>query len=153
MYAAGLTMKKENLPLFTQRFEEYVAGIIEPHQLIPVVEIDTMLELTDITPKFYRIIKQFQPFGPGNMAPVFMTENVVDNGQSRPVGANNEHLKLTLIQENDPFKVYPAIAFNLSKYFKKLSGGIPFDICYTLDENCFRGVNAIQLKIKDIKLD
>ena len=98
MYAAGLTMKKENLPLFTQRFEEYVAGIIEPHQLIPVVEIDTMLELTDITPKFYRIIKQFQPFGPGNMAPVFMTENVVDNGQSRPVGANNEHLKLTLIQ-------------------------------------------------------
>ncbi len=153
MYAAGLTMKKDNLPFFIDRFEKYVASIIEPHQLIPVVEIDTMLELGQISSKFYRIIKQFQPFGPGNMAPVFMTENVVDNGQSRPVGSNNEHLKLTLIQENDPFKVYPAIAFNLSKYFKNVSSGIPFDICYTLDENYFRGVSAIQLKIKDIKID
>ena len=147
------TMKKENLSSFIERFENYVAKVIEPHQLIPVVEIDTMIELSEITAKFYRIIKQFQPFGPGNMAPVFMSENVVDNGQSRPVGTNNEHLKLTLIQENDPFKVCPAIAFNLSRYFKKLSGGVPFDVCYTLDENYFRGVSAIQLKIKDIKVD
>ncbi len=153
MYAAGLTLKKENLTRFIDKFEQVVTENIEAFQLIPVVEIDTMLELNEITPKFYRILRQFQPFGPENMAPVFMTENVIDNGMGRSVGNNNEHLKMTLIQEKEPFKVYQAIGFNLSKHYKKVTSGIPFDICYTLDENNFRGKSSIQLKVKDIKFD
>jgi single-stranded-DNA-specific exonuclease len=153
MYAAGLTMKKENLSRFIEKFEQVVTENIEAFQLIPVVEIDTMLELNEITPKFYRVLRQFQPFGPENMAPVFMTENVIDNGMGRSVGSNNEHLKMTLIQEKEPFKVYQAIGFNLSKYYKKVTSGIPFDICYTLDENNFRGKSSIQIKVKDIKFD
>jgi single-stranded-DNA-specific exonuclease len=153
MYAAGLTLKKENLEKFMARFEQTVQNTIEPHQLVPVVEIDTVISLFDITEKFYRIIKQFQPFGPENMAPVFMVENVVDNGQGRMVGVQNEHLKLNLIQENEPFKIYQAIGFNLAQHYTRISSGQPFDVCFTLDENNFRGIETIQLKLKDVKFD
>lgn len=153
MYAAGLTLKRENLQAFTDRFEKFVSENIEKHQLIPSVEIDTQIELSDITPRFYRIIKQFQPFGPENMAPVFMSENVADNGMGRTVGNNNEHLKLHLIQEADPFKVYPAIGFNMGAFYPKIAKTNSFDICYNIDENEYRGVSTLQLKIKDIKFD
>ena len=152
-YAAGLTMKVQNLPKFRERFEKIVSETIDPEQLIPVVEIDTELQLTDITEKFFRIIKQFEPFGPGNISPVFLSENVVDNGYGRTVGNNGEHLKLTLIQEEHPFKVFPAIGFHQGSYFGKINKGAPFDICYQLMENEYRGKVNLQINLLDMKFD
>ncbi|MBN2697475.1 MAG: single-stranded-DNA-specific exonuclease RecJ [Bacteroidales bacterium] len=152
-YAAGLTMKLKNLSVFSERFETFVNENIHPDQLIPVVEIDTEIPLSKIDEKFYRIIKQFKPFGPENMAPVFLTENVVDNGCGKMVGPNGEHLKLALVQEDNPFRVFPAIAFQQGTVYQKLKNGAAFDICYSLEENAFRGEVNIQLNIKDIKLD
>jgi single-stranded-DNA-specific exonuclease len=152
-YAAGLTMKIKNLQKFTERFEEIVSENINPEQLIPVVEIDTELQLKEINEKFFRILKQFQPFGPENLNPVFLSENVVDNGYGRTVGNNGEHLKLTLIQEENPFKVFPAIAFHQGQEFQKINKGAPFDICYQLLENEFRGRVNLQIQIQDIKFD
>ncbi len=152
-YAAGLTMKLNNVNSFQERFEKVVQEMILPDQLIPVVEIDTELQLSDINEKFFRILAQFQPFGPENMAPVFLTENVSDNGTGKPVGMNAEHLKLSLVHEKDPYRVFPAIAFQQGKLFPKISGGQGFDICYSLDENVFRGESTIQINIKDIKVD
>jgi single-stranded-DNA-specific exonuclease len=152
-YAAGLTMKISNVERFSERFEQIVKDTIDPEQLIPVVEIDTELNLKDISEKFYRILKQFQPFGPENNSPVFLSENVVDNGYGRTVGSRGEHMKLTLIQEENPFKVFPAIAFHQGERFTKVSKGIPFDICYQLMENEFRGQVNLQINIMDIKFD
>ncbi len=152
-YAAGLTMKLNNVSKFIKRFEQVVEEKIHPDQLIPVVEIDTDLELPEIDDKFYRILKQFRPFGPDNMAPVFLTENVVDNGEGKAVGTNNEHLKLSLVHEDEPFKVFPAIAFGQGNKLSKIKGGLAFDICYSVDQNNFRGNSTLQLNIKDIKTD
>jgi single-stranded-DNA-specific exonuclease len=152
-YAAGLTMKVQNLPRFKDRFEQVVSENIDPDQLIPVVEIDTELQLTEITDKFFRILKQFQPFGPENSSPVFLSENVVDNGYGRTVGNNGEHLKLTLIQEENPFKVFPAIGFHRGSDFAKVNKGVPFDICYQLMENDFRGRVSLQIHLLDMKFD
>ncbi len=152
-YAAGLTLKEQNVQRFRERFEAVVEEAILPDQLIPVVEIDTEIQLSEITDNFYKVLKQFQPFGPENMNPVFLTENVVDNGEGKIVGVNTEHLKLSLVQEEDPFRVFPAIAFQQAQQLKKIQGGKAFDICYSLEENNFRGVSNIQLNIKDIKTD
>ena len=152
-YAAGLTMKVQNLPKFRERFEKIVCDTIHPEQLIPVIEIDTELQLKDITDKFFNILKQFEPFGPENSSPVFLSENVVDNGYGRTVGSNGEHLKLTLIQEENPFKVIPAIGFHQGSIFERINKGAPFDICYQLLENEFRGRVNLQIHILDIKFD
>lgn len=152
-YAAGMTMKVHNLPRFREQFEKIVSETINPEQLIPVVEIDTELQLTEITEKFFRILKQFEPFGSENISPVFLSENVVDNGYGRIVGTNGEHLKLTLIQEENPFKVFPAIGFHQGKIFEKINKGVPFDICYQLMENDFRGRVSLQINLLDIKFD
>ena len=152
-YAAGLTLKIENIPRFQQRFEKFVADTIDAEQLIPVVEIDTEISLSEISPRFFRILKQFEPFGPGNMAPVFLTENVVDNGTGKQVGSNGEHLKLNLIQEEDPYKVYPAIAFQQGNLYKHINMGQGFDACYSLEENEFMGRVNLQMNIKDVKFD
>ena len=146
-------MKVQNLPVFIERFENMVVDTIDPEQLIPVVEIDTELQLKDINDKFFRILKQFRPFGPENLNPIFISENVVDNGYGRMVGSNGEHLKLTLIQEENPFKVFPAIAFHQGHQFKHINKGNPFDICYQLVENDFRGRVNIQIQISDMKYD
>jgi len=151
MFAAGVTLKPENVPAFKARFEEYVSKNIKKDQLLPSIEIDGQLELCDITPKFYRVLKQFQPFGPENMSPVFLTKNVVDNGCGRVVGNTNEHLKLELIQEAEPFRVYPAIGFQMAQHFKIVNKGNAFDVCYSIEENEFRGITTLQIRIKDIK--
>ena len=153
MYAAGLTLKIENVPEFTKRFEEIVRKTIHDEQLIPQVNIDSRLDLNNVTPKFYRILKQFQPFGPGNLAPVFVTKNVADNGEGRIVGLSKEHLKLSLIREDDPFMNFPAIAFQQANLFEYIHSGDFFDICFSIDENCFRGITNLQLNIKDIKVN
>jgi single-stranded-DNA-specific exonuclease len=152
-YAAGLTMKLENISRFQQKFEKYVCETITPEQLIPVVEIDTEIKLKDITPDFFSMLNRFEPFGPENTAPIFLTENVVDNGAGKKVGANGDHLKLNLIQEEDPYKVYPAIAFQQGYRYNGISSGNAFDICYSVEENEFMRRKNLQLNIKDIKLD
>jgi single-stranded-DNA-specific exonuclease len=151
MFAAGVTMKIENVEKFTKRFEENVSKTIRKDQLKPTILIDAQLELCEISPKFYRILKQFQPFGPENMSPVFLTKNVVDNGSGRIVGTNNEHLRLELIQEAQPFCTYPAIGFQLSEHYKYISKGNPFDVCYSIEENEFRGNTSLQIRLRDIK--
>jgi single-stranded-DNA-specific exonuclease len=152
-YAAGLTLKISNVQRLRDRFEEIVKDTINPDQLIPQIEIDTELNLKNITPEFFKVLKQFEPFGPNNTNPVFFAENVVDNGNAKVVGSGEEHLKLSLIQEEEPYNVFPAIAFNQSHHYNKISKGLGFDIAYTLNENHFRGVITIQLNIKDIKVD
>jgi single-stranded-DNA-specific exonuclease len=151
MYAAGLTMKKENFKPFKKLFEEIVADSIMHEQLVPCIEVDMELNLNEINPKLYRILKQFEPFGPDNMAPVFFTENVVDDGTGRPVGNSKEHLKLNILHESEPFKPYPAIGFNLADFYPYVSKGYPFDVCYCIEENEYRGNTNLQLRIKDIK--
>lgn len=151
MYAAGLTLKEENLAKFSEKFEAFVAGKITKELLTPIVNIDSFLDFRQITPKFFRVLKQFQPFGPGNLSPVFITENVYDNGNGRKVGSDNGHLKLELIQEDEPYRHISAIAFNKSEHFDHMQAGNPVDICYSIAENYYRGIANIQLRIKDIR--
>ena len=151
VYAAGLTMKEENLPEFSRRLDEFVAGKITSEMLTPVVEVDARLDFSQITPKFFRILKQFQPFGPGNGNPVFLTENVYDAGNGRKVGGGGMHMKLDLIQESQPYHQIPAIAFNMADYYEYIRGGNPLDVCYSIVENFYRGNSSIQLRVRDIK--
>lgn len=150
MYAAGLTLKEENLPEFCRRIEVFISGHITPAMLTPVINVDTRLNFDQITPKFFRILKQFQPFGPGNSAPVFLTENVYDNGNARKVGADAGHLKLELIQESQPYHHISAIAFNKAEHFDHIKSGNPIDICYSIVENYYRGIANLQLRVRDI---
>ena len=151
VYAAGLTLREENLPEFVRRIEEFISKRITQEMLTPFTEIDARLEFSQITPKFFRLLKQFQPFGPGNTNPVFQTENVYDGGKGRKVGADGVHMKLDLIDEKQPFHQIPAIAFNMSEYFDYIKAGNPFDICYSIVENYYRGNSTLQLRIKDIR--
>ena len=151
MYAAGITLKVENIPTFKSRFEDIVSRTITEEQTRPVIEIDARIELSDITPDFFRTLQQFEPFGPENNQPVFFTRNVADNGQGRKVGLRGEHLRLELIQESAPFTSIQAIGFQMGKHFDYIRNGNPFDICYTIDENEFRGHTTQQIKIRDIK--
>ena len=151
MYAAGLTMKKENIPLFRQRFEEVVSKTILDDQLIPRVEVDVEFNLEDINEDFYYILDKFQPFGPGNMPPLFVSRNVCDSGNGRAVGSTGEHLKLELIEKGESVKAVSAIAFNMSNHLSHIKEGKPFDVCYSIEMNEFRGESNLQLNVKDIK--
>ncbi|RNI26950.1 single-stranded-DNA-specific exonuclease RecJ [Rufibacter latericius] len=147
MYAAGLTLPVENVPAFRERFEQIVTDTILEEQLVPMVEIDMPLELYQIRPGFFNILKQMEPFGPGNMAPVFMSTCVYDTGSARVVG--DAHLKLRLTQDGETF--FDAIAFGMAEYYPRIQKGIPFDVCYCIEENVFRGNVTLQLRIKDIR--
>ena len=151
LYAAGLTLKEENLPSFCERIEKFISDSIIPEMQTPVVDIDAVLNFSQITPKFLRILKQFQPFGPGNSAPVFLTENVYDNGMGRKVGAEGGHLKLELIQESHPYHHISAIAFNMAAFFDHIKAGNPIDVCYAIVENYYRGTANTQLRVKDLR--
>ncbi|MHB9056935.1 MAG: single-stranded-DNA-specific exonuclease RecJ [Paludibacteraceae bacterium] len=150
MYAAGLTMKTENVGEFSRRFEEYIAEHIEEDQTYPQIDIDAVIEFKDITPKFFRILKQFAPFGPGNMKPVFESKNVYDYGSSKLVGKDQEHLKLELIDGSSE-NVMSGIAFRMHEFNDHLKALNPLDICYTLEENNFNNNTSIQLMIRDIR--
>ena len=150
VYAAGLTMKEENLEEFARRIDAFVEKHVNDNMLTPVVQVDARLDFSQITPKFFRILKQFQPFGPGNHNPVFITENVYDAGTGRMVGAGGMHLKLDLVQETQYFHPIPAIAFNMSQFYDYIREGNPFDVCYTIVENYYRGNSSIQLRIRDL---
>ena len=152
MYAAGLSMKEENILLFTERFEKYVSENILEEQTYPQIDIDAVLQFNDITPKFFRVLKQFAPFGPGNMKPIFASKKVLDFGTSRLVGKEQEHLKLELIDTSSE-NVMNGIAFRMHEYNAHLKALNPLDICYTLEENNFNGNTTIQLMIREIKID
>ncbi|MFZ4724600.1 MAG: single-stranded-DNA-specific exonuclease RecJ [Paludibacter sp.] len=152
MYAAGLSMKEENIPAFTERFEKFVSENILEEQTYPQIDIDAVLQFNDITPKFFRVLKQFAPFGPGNMKPIFASKKVLDFGTSRLVGKEQEHLKLELIDTSSE-NVMNGIAFRMHAYNDHLKALNPLDICYTLEENTFNGNTNIQLMIRDIKID
>ncbi len=151
MYAAGLTLKEENLGEFARRMDAFVEGHIVKEMTTPVVEVDAKLDFAQINPKFFRILKQFQPFGPGNHNPVFETENVYDAGTGRKVGAGGVHMKLDLIQEAQPYHQIPSIAFNMADFYDYIKDGNPFDVCYTIVENYYRGNSSIQLRIRDLR--
>ena len=152
-YAAGLSMKPENLPEFRRRFEAYVSEHLVDEDFVPELEVDLKINFADITSKFMRILNQFAPFGPGNMAPVFWTDNVIDAGGSRPVGGH-KHLKLTVSQIGDAELGVPpfsGIAFQKGDLFNRIHDGEPFSICYHLEYNTWQGKTNLQLNVKDIK--
>jgi len=149
-YAVGLSLKVENLPEFTRRFEEYVASNILPVQLTPQLDIDAVIDFAQITPEFVSTLRLFNPFGPGNQKPVFCTRSVTDFGTSRLVGRQLEHIKLEVV-DNTCGKVINGIAFNMADYFPYIHSGKPFDICFTIEENNHRNAtSSLQLLVKQI---
>ena len=151
-YAVGLSLKEENIPAFTRRFEEYVARTIKPNQMMPQIDIDTYLKFDEITPEFLSLLNKFNPFGPGNQKPIFCSRNVLDFGTSKLVGRNLEHIKLELV-DNTSAKVLNGIAFNMAEHFEHIKSGKPFDICYTIEENKHpNNVGQFQLFVKEIRI-
>ena len=147
-YAAGLTLLPENYTSFKNKFEEVVSKTIDKNLLTPEITIDTEIELSEITPKLFRILEQMAPFGPQNMKPVFKSSCVRDNGYGKQVGADKTHLKLNVFQ-GDNKQTFGAIGFNLGDKLEHVQND--FDIVYTLDENVWNGNKSIQLVLKDLK--
>ncbi|MBP3715615.1 MAG: single-stranded-DNA-specific exonuclease RecJ [Phocaeicola sp.] len=148
-YAAGLSMRIENVPEFTKRFEEYVAEHIEDEQTIPVLDIDAVIDFKDITSKFFADLKRFNPFGPDNQKPIFCTHHVYDYGTSKVVGRNQEHIKLELV-DNKSHNVMNGIAFGQSSQARYIKTKRAFDICFTIEENTHKR-GEVQLQIEDIR--
>ncbi|MDE7408001.1 MAG: single-stranded-DNA-specific exonuclease RecJ [Muribaculaceae bacterium] len=147
-YAVGLSLKEENIPEFTRRFEEYVAANILPSQLAPKHEVHVTIQFVDITPDLIMALRRFNPYGPGNVKPVFATHGVMDYGTSKLVGKHLEHIKLELV-DNSSGKVFNGIAFGMAEHFDRIRSGEPFDIAYTIEDNKHQS-GAIQLFVKDI---
>ncbi|MBO5133391.1 MAG: single-stranded-DNA-specific exonuclease RecJ [Paludibacteraceae bacterium] len=150
MYAVGLSMKEENVPEFQRRFEKYVSENLSEEQRLPQIDIDACIDFCDITPKFFRLLKQFSPYGPENMKPIFVTRRTFDYGTSKVVGKEQEHLKLELIDSKSEC-IMNGIAFGMSEFNDYIKSLNPVDICYSIEENTFNGNTTIQLVIKDIK--
>jgi single-stranded-DNA-specific exonuclease len=159
LYAAGLTLKKKNLKSFKERFEKYVAETILPEQLYPQINVDCEIEFEEITPKFIRILKQFNPFGPENMKPLFCSRNLIDfEGKSRLIGIDDMHLKLVLTNERKKV-LHSGVAFcsgemrnyNMKNFLNHIKNGGKIDICYTLEENNYNGITSMQLMVRDIR--
>jgi len=147
-YAAGLTMKPENIELFQRRFEEVVSTTIHPDMLEREITIDAVLELSEIDAKFFRILRQFEPFGPQNETPLFLSKQVQICGTAVVVGGS--HLKMVVMQHGTP--VFECIGFGLAGYVDAINKGKPFDICYAIEENVWRDKRNIQLNVKDIRI-
>ena len=150
-YAVGLSLKEENIPEFTKRFEQYVIDNIKPEQLSQLISIDCELDFDEITPEFVGYLRRFNPFGPGNPKPIFSTKNVYDFGTSKLVGKNLEHIKLELVDSRSEV-VLNGIAFNQAECFDYIKAHKPFEICYTIEENKHQGNSSIQLMVKGIKI-
>lgn len=149
MYAAGMTLKAENYAAFKEAFERQVQETIHPEMLTPEIEIDAEINFTDITPKLTRILKQFEPFGPQNMTPVFLTRNIKDTGYAKKMGVDEDHLKLFVKQNNS--EGIPAIGFGLGKKMDLTTNQKPFEAVYCIDENEWNGKINTQLRLKDIR--
>ena len=148
-YAAGLSMKIEQVPEFTRRFEEFVSEHILPEQTFAVIDIDAEIDFKDINAKFFSDLKKFNPFGPGNNKPIFCTHHVYDYGTSKVVGRDQEHIKLELV-DNKSNNVMNGIAFGQSSHVRYIKTKRSFDICYSIEENSHRK-GEVQLQIEDIK--
>ena len=152
MYAAGMTLKEENYQNFKNAFEKVVQETIHPDMLVPEIAIDAEIDFINITPKLSRILKQFEPFGPQNMTPVFLTKNVKDTGYGKPMGQEDEHLKLFLKQSRSPgTEGIAAIGFGLGNKHDLTTNQKPFQIAYCIDENEWNGKTSLQLRLKDIQ--
>jgi single-stranded-DNA-specific exonuclease len=146
-YAAGMTMHPDHVAAFAERFEEVVSQRILPELLIPEIEIDAEIDFTDIRPSFYKLLEQFEPFGPTNLRPVFLTRNVSDyHGYSRVV--KDMHLRFVVNQPGGA--AVEGIGFGMAEYYDMLSRG-PVDLVYTIDENEFQGSTKIQIKVLDVR--
>ncbi len=147
-YAAGLTLHKDQLTAFKAAFEKQVETTILPEQKIPVLPYDLMLPIEEVNHKLYRIVAQMAPFGPKNMRPVFCSTKCVDSGQSKVVGKNQSHLRLSVQTANGPLV---GIGFGMANHFEHIKSGAAFDLLYTLDENEWNGTISLQLKLKAIR--
>jgi single-stranded-DNA-specific exonuclease len=148
-YAAGLSIKPDNYAAFKAAFDVEVASNLPPHLKTPEIHIDFELNLSAITPKFYRILRQFAPFGPQNMAPVFSTSAVHDSGYGKCVGQDDKHLKISVYKDNT--RPLNSIGFGLGSKLALVQNKTPFDIAYAIEENEWNGQVSLQLKLKDIK--
>ncbi len=149
MYAAGMTLNEENYSLFKEKFEEVVKNTIPEHLRTPEIGIDAEINLEDVNEKFFRILNQFEPFGPQNMTPVFVSKNVYDTGYSKTLGKEDEHLKLFIKQNNSAG--FSAVGFNLAKKQEIVKNQKPFEVVFSIDENEWNGEKNLQLKVRDIR--
>ncbi|MDB9712170.1 single-stranded-DNA-specific exonuclease RecJ [Flavobacteriaceae bacterium] len=148
-YAAGLSLKTENYLAFKNSFEQYVKKHIDKKLLIPTIQVEEKIELSEITPKFFRILKQFAPFGPSNKQPIFFSENLTDTGYCKTVGKEDKHLKLSLTQNSSI--VFKSIGFGQGEKLSLIKNKAKFKAAFNIDENIWNGVKSIQLKLLDIK--
>lgn len=151
MYAAGLTLTEDQYELFRNKFEEVVRQTIDPALLTPEISIDAEIDFTDITPKFHRILKQFEPFGPGNMSPVFLSRGLTDSGFGKSIGADETHLRLFVRQKGG--EGFGAIGFGLAVKKDLACNGDAFDAVYSIDENEWNGQTTLQLRIRDMRCE
>ena len=152
-YAAGLSLKEENLPAFIERFQQLAAEDSHLAQMTPQIDIDALIDLKDINTKFMNDLKKMNPFGPNNQKPVFCTYEVKDYGTSKLVGHNQEHIKLEIIDGKSGTSPIHGIAFGMARYYAHIKQMKPFNICYTVEENTYHGNSSLQLQVKDIKLE
>ncbi len=148
-YAAGLTLLEKDFEGFKAEFERVVSETIDPALLTPELKIDTEIDFHEITPRFFRILKQFAPFGPGNMTPIFMTQNLKDTGVGKCVGEDKSHLRLVVRQGES--NIFTGIGFGLGSKIDITSSGQLFKAAYAIDENEWQGSVSLQLKLKGIK--
>ncbi|MBR4135637.1 MAG: single-stranded-DNA-specific exonuclease RecJ [Bacteroidales bacterium] len=148
-FAAGLSMKEENLEEFTERFEQYVIDNIQETSALPEIIVDMPIDLSDITPHFMSNLKRFAPFGPGNMEPVFQSNNLVDEGNARIVG--DKHLKARVQYPDKVVQPIDLIAFNSKDKLPLLQNNQQFDILYHVEENVWNNITSLQLNVKDVR--
>lgn len=146
-YAAGMTLTPENVEAFIDKFESVVSSTIDPELLIPEIKIDALIQLNEINNGLHKILEQFEPYGPGNMRPVFMSSNVRDIGYSKIV--KQDHIRFEIKQDDN--ETFTGIGFNLAHKFDLVSSGKPFDICYHIDKNEWNGNTTLQLKVLDVR--
>ena len=152
-YAAGLSLKEENLEAFKEKFTELASEDIVPEQITPQMDIDSFLDLKEITPKFLTDLNKMSPFGPNNQKPIFCTYGVQDYGTSKLVGREQEHIKLEIIDSKSASSPIHGIAFGMSRFNAHIKLMKPFNICYTVEESVYNGNASFQLMVKDIKTE
>ena len=151
MYAAGMTLKEENYEKFKNAFENEVKKTIHPDLLIPEISVDLEMNFSDLDEKFMRILKQFEPFGPENMTPVFLSKNIIDSGYAKTLGNDAEHLKAFVKQNNSPN--FNAIGFGLGDKIDVVKNRNPFEAAYVLEENEWNGTVSLQLQLRDVRVN
>ena len=149
--AAGLSLKAENFERFQHRFDEVVRQKLNNVRPVPFIHYDSEVEFTDITPRFFRVLKQFEPFGPENLSPIFLARNVKNARFTRTVGESNNHLKLHVEQVNCPDITFDGIGFDLGHWCEKLKNDCVVDILFSIEENTWNNKTSLQLAVKDIR--